>query len=449
MKRTASSIAVAVLLAGGCHRALGPERAESLAGLVLPLTEGLALVTSGEVEGRAARVVFDTALPYTSVSRGCWREDPPPASPGSVRVPLVGGGWRELPEIELRAARVGPARLGTRTVALSAERDCTLTLGLDVLANYTLTLDPARRELGIALSGSALPSGGERLALTREPTRDWWLVTVRLTKDTAAATGPFVLSTGIPVTRVAAEIADNSGFYTAGDGLPDSAPDALRNAPLRVDAIGFSPTTFASRVPLERVDAWKDDVALGVLGADVLGRFVTTLDVGAGLLVLTRPELEHQVQLSERGGARWLSAASWAAHDAGVQLLLKPDDADTPCVLGLTFPPHRAGTSVQIEVPWAGLRTSQPECAALFEKSGSLAVGGVREGAHGVCGEACVFSEVAERASVSCACEAAPFISEAEEARLLEAQRSQIGADGGVPLIRGWADELPEPEDPK
>lgn len=451
MTRIACLLALGTVLLAGCHRMRGPERADSLAGLVLPLVEGTTLVTPGEVDGRPARIVLDTALPYTTVTRGCWKDVPAPASPGSVKVPEPGGRWVELPEIALRSARIGPARLGTRTVGLTVGETCTLTLGLDVLAAYTLTLDPARRELSVAPSGAALPTG-ERLALTREPTRDWWLLTLKLEQEEASVVGPFVLSTGTPVTTLSSSAAQGGGFVSAADLLSPSqrkaAPERLINAPIRVGSVALSEKHAASGVPLARSGSWRDEVAIGVLAADVLGRFVTTIDVGKGVLVLAVRESGHEVQLRERDGRRWLNAAMWSAQDAGVQLRLEAAGSDSPCVLGVSFPAGTQGRSLQLPLPWDGLAASMPECAALLEGTPSLTVSAQEQGSHRICTGSCAFAERADLAKVSCACEPTPFLSAAEEAVLLEQHRVAQGADGGVPLVPGWADELPEPVDP-
>lgn len=270
-----------VLLLLGCARMTRPTHATSLAGLRAPLSGNTtaALVLAGAVAETPAQVRFEVASPLTLVSTGCFETSL--ETRATVRVPTPEGPYRALSEVDLVGARVADVDLPPRRVGLAPDDACVLTLGSDVLAPFALTLDPEKRELSLRPSQprqayEGLAGSGEEvllLELAREPHADWPLVAVRIQQAGVQLTGPFILATAEAQSKLAESV--------NGERFDEQGTLAER--------VELAPGLGAERVVLRWVPGWESQTALGVLGADVWGRFHVTVDLGSNVLVLRRP----------------------------------------------------------------------------------------------------------------------------------------------------------------
>jgi hypothetical protein len=250
-----------LLLCVGCHAILQPEPADDLSGFHAALRPGSAVKLSvdGSVEDTPAEVVLDLASPMTTVTLGCFDEVPP--SRRQVRFPTPSGEWADLPEISLRAARIGSLRLGSRPAALlSGPRTCELTVGTDVLDAYALSVDPLLREVRlerprergayVAELEAKGDTADERhlLELTRHPATDWPLIILRLRQPGVDLTGPFIVSTREPHSIVSDAAAREAGLKPGADlfkelELPSSAtvPSSLAAPGYPLEGVELSP----------------------------------------------------------------------------------------------------------------------------------------------------------------------------------------------------------------
>ncbi|WP_338052853.1 hypothetical protein [Pyxidicoccus trucidator] len=291
---------VGLMMVAGCRQgaASGPSsKPQGFAGQTLPLlaSPALRLTVAGRLGTRAVPVVLDVARPLSLVSKGCF-EGEPPAPEGTVRAPEPAGGFRSWPVVPLPAFSVGPVVSPMRTAGLSGERACAVTLGADVLEPLALTVDPLRREVTFTASrpreAYAAEARGSEAArevyvveLNREPLGDWPLLAVRVRQGGADLTGPFVLGSREPFSRLAVGPAEAQGLQPL---------ETAANLPARtfaVDAVEVAEGVGASPLVVEAAGRWDSPSSLGRLGPDVWGRFTATLDAKGGALVLRRPRV--------------------------------------------------------------------------------------------------------------------------------------------------------------
>nr|WP_225937790.1 hypothetical protein [Myxococcus sp. RHSTA-1-4] len=289
-----------MMMAGaGCHRgtASGPSRPQGFEGRTLPLlaSPALRLTVAGRLGTRAVPVVLDVARPLSLVSKGCF-EGGLPVPEGTVRAPEPAGGFRSWPVVPLPGFSVGPVASPVRTAGLSGERTCAVTLGADVLEPYALTVDPLRREVTFSASrpreayaAEAEASDAARevyvVELSREPLGDWPLLAARVRQGEAELTGPFVLGSREPFSRLALGPAEAQGLEPL---------ETAANLPPRtfvVDAVEVAEGVGARPLVVEAAGRWDSPSSLGRLGPDVWGRFTATLDAKGGALVLRRPRV--------------------------------------------------------------------------------------------------------------------------------------------------------------
>ncbi|WP_240360415.1 hypothetical protein [Pyxidicoccus caerfyrddinensis] len=289
-----------VVMLAGCHRgatASGPAPSQGFAGHTLPLlaSPALRLTVAGRLGTHAVPVVLDVARPLSLVSKGCF-EGLLPAPEGTVRAPEPAGGFRSWPVVRLPAFSVGPVVSPMRTAGLSGERACAVTLGADVLEPYALTVDPLRREVTFSASRAREAYAAEAAAsdaarevhvveLSREPLGDWPLLAARVRQGEADLTGPFVLGSREPFSRLAVGPAEAQGLQPL---------ETAANLPARtfaVDAVEVSEGVGARPLVVEAAGRWDSPSSLGRLGPDVWGRFTATLDAKGGALVLRRPRV--------------------------------------------------------------------------------------------------------------------------------------------------------------
>jgi hypothetical protein len=436
-----------LLVLAGCHRAAGPAAPEApgtLVGQTLPLlpSPNLRLVVEGHLNGRPVPVVLDIARALTAVSSGCWDEKRPrPPTVGSARVPDVyagPGGVRDWPLVRVSGLRVGGVALGARGVGLTDERACAVTLGADVLASYAFTVDPLRREVTFEKSRATAPTEDPaeevfRLELAREPVGDWPLLAARVTQGEAALTGPFVLGTREPFSRLALEPAAAQGLQPL---------ETASNLPPRayvVDAVEVASGVGVKPVVLEAGVGWRNPITLGRLGPDVWGRFRATLDVQGDTLVLRRP----RVQVSEgrqrcarpgsqnpeefreescfglhvrRGteGRMAVTGAVFRDLPEGGRVHLEPLGEDgkpltLDCQVGFSFSPTTRGATTQHLVPWPRLAQAMPECGEALKAVRGYSLALFEEGQFQECPNACIFVHQPSTRRTVCECQPTPL----------------------------------------
>ncbi|MGZ3457236.1 MAG: hypothetical protein ACXU86_01905 [Archangium sp.] len=444
-----------LLLLAGCHRGAGPVAPETpgtLAGQTLPLlpSPNLRLVVEGHLNGRPVPVVLDIARALSAVSSGCWDEKkPPPPVVGSARVPDVyagPGGVRDWPLVRLAGLRVGSVPLGPRGMGLTDERACAVTLGADVLAPYAFTVDPLRREVSFEksrpraeyLAQAAAPPADpaeevHSLELTREPVGDWPLLAAQVTQGEAVLTGPFVLGTREPFSRVALGAAEAQGLQPLemASNLPPRA--------FQVDAVEVASDVGVKPLVLEAGVGWRNPTTLGRLGPDVWGRFLSTVDVQGDTLVLRRPRVqtvegrqrcarpgsqnpeelreESCFALHVRRGTEGRTAVTGAVFrdlPEGGRLHLEPLGEDgkpltLDCQVGFSFSPTSRGVTTQHLVPWPRLAQAMPECSEALKSVRGYALALFEEGQLPECPNACVFVHQMSTRRTVCECQPTPL----------------------------------------
>lgn len=439
----------------GCHSDTRPPVSQApgdLVGQTLPLLPSpqLRLVVEGHLGARPVPVVLDVARALSAVSSGCWSDKtPPPPVSGSARVPDVSaaqGGLREWPLVRLSGLRVGPVALGPRGVGLTDERACSVTLGADVLAPYAFTVDPLRREVSFAKSHSRADALAQaptdtadpaeevhRLELSREPVGDWPLLAARLAQGGQVLTGPFVLATREPFSRLSLEAAQAQAI------LPLETVAGLPPRAYLLDSVEVASGVGVAPLVLEAGVGWRNPSTLGRLGPDVWGRFRATLDVQGDSLVLRRPRVETvegrqrctspgEPQGGEareescfklflrRGedGRKALTGAVFKDLPEGGQLHLEPLGEDgkplaMDCQVGFSFPPTSRGVTTQHLLPWPRLAQTLPECAEALKSVHGFALALFEEGPLPECANACVFVHQASTRRTVCECQPTPL----------------------------------------
>ncbi|HZH14739.1 MAG TPA: hypothetical protein VE057_10325 [Archangium sp.] len=444
-----------LLLLAGCHRGAGPAAPEtpgSLAGKTLPLlpSPNLRLVVEGQLNGRPVPVVLDVARALSTVSSACWdAKRPPPPVMGSARVPDVygvPGGLRDWPLVRLPGLRVGGVPLGPRGMGLTDERACAVTLGAEVLAPYAFTVDPLRREVTFEksrprseyLAEAAAPGADpaeevHRLELARDPVGDWPLLAAQVTQGEVALTGPFVLGSREPFSRLAMGASEAQGLQPL---------ETAANLPPRaylVDTVEVTSGVGVNPLVLEAGVGWRNPTTLGRLGPDVWGRFRTTVDVQGDTLVLRRPRVqavegrqrcarpgsqnpqeareESCFGLHVRRGADGRMAVTGAAFrdlPEGGRVHLEPLGEDgkpltMDCQVGFSFAPTSRGVTTQHLVPWPRLLQAMPECAEALKSVRGYALALFEEGQLQECPNACIFVHQGSTRRTVCECQPTPL----------------------------------------
>ncbi len=514
----ASAVRVLAVCAGvlwgvfGCAGRQVREEPQRLDGLELPLRGGAGVraEVDGSVGGVAARVFLDVAAPITMLSTGCFGPELPKTTT-FVRFLEPGGEWQEAPEIDLPPARLGDRRVGSRRVALYEEDEtCVLVLGSDVLMPYALEFDPERRVVRVlptrprgeyvleeraAAASAGDPTQTEGLVtdftlidLTREPKTDWPLLAVRLKQGRVTLTGTFVLSSALARTRVGRQFAVEASLKTGPDfvrelGVPEgfALPRSIGADTYAVERVELSPDFGVRFVELEASDEWKAQGVIGVLGGDVWGKFVATIDPAAGVLALRRPKVVRagSVQrcvppgpytsrrpppsedacfvLNQRpaeGGTEMI-ATVWRELPKGARVYLdlideKGQEISSTCRLGLTFGRSDRGVSAAHRLPWSGLGESMPDCAAAISSAAAVRFSLWEEGALDACPGQCAFVQDALTYQTSCECQSGPLVGASDaEQKFIEMYRRILEQRAREPAEREPAETEPEPGDPK
>lgn len=438
------------LSGAGCHRGATPSpqasRAapSSLVGQTLPLltSPSLRLVVRGVLGEQAVPVSLDVSRPLSTAATSCFGEAPPKVE-GTVRAPEPSGGARDWPVAKLRGLRLGDVALPPRAVGLSGEKVCSVTLGMDVLGPYALTVDPVRREVvfspsrpreayaaELAAAGSDPAVETVLVELVREPSGDWPLLAARVTQDEARLTGPFILGSREPFSRLATRGAEAEGLrpLETRAGLPPRA--------FEVDSVEVTREVGVGPLTVE-AGPWSAVASLGRLGPDVWGRFRATVDVQGQALVLQRPRVEGEPGRqrcgragvegfrqeacfalhgrAEPGGAQVLTASVFMDLPEGGKLYLEPLGADgkrleAMCRVGFVFAPGGRGVSMQNRVPWPSVARSLPECHAELSEAKGYALALFEDRALPECsGRTCAFVQDLRTRRTACECQPTPL----------------------------------------
>ncbi|MFY0573729.1 hypothetical protein ACN28S_04595 [Cystobacter fuscus] len=449
-------LAALSLLLAGCHQAARPVATETpgtLVGQTLPLLPSphLRLVVEGHLNGRAVPVVLDVARALSAVSSGCWDEKRPvPPVTGMARVPDVYaglGGIRDWPLVRVSGLRVGGVLLGPRGMGLTGEQSCAVTLGADVLAPYAFTVDPLRREVSfektrprdawLAEAASVGPESAEEvqvLELTREPVGDWPLLAARVTQGESVLTGPFVLGTREPFSRLALGPAEAQGLHglETTAGLPPRA--FLVDAVEVSSGVGVAPLVVEAGVGVEEPDdagppgrgrvgplprhggrAGQHAGAAAAPRGDCRGP--SALRASGAAAAPEEPREEACFALHVRRGAGERMAVTGAVFrdlPGGGRVHLEPLGEDSKplsleCQVGFSFSPTSRGVTTQHLVPWPKLVQSMPECAEALRSVRGYALALFEEGPLAECPNACVFVHQPSTRRTVCECQPTPL----------------------------------------
>jgi hypothetical protein len=349
---------------------------------------------------------------------------------------------RKWDMVPLRGLRVGDVSLPGFSAGLTGETVCAVTLGTDVLAPYALTVDPLRREVTFSASRSREAYTAELsapgadpslethlLELSREPTGDWPLLAARISQGGARLTGPFVLATRDPFSRIALGAAQAQGLrpLETAAGLPARA--------ILVDSVELAEGVGVRPLAVE-ASGWNSLSSLGRLGPDVWGRFLATIDVQAGVLLLRRPRVlasgarqrcartgtegfdeESCYALYTRQDPDGSLSVSVAMHrdlPGGGLLHLEPLGEDgkplqTLCRVGFTFMPSSRGMTTQHRIPWPSLAQSMPECHAELSAVRGYAMALFEEENLPQCPLTCAFVHETRTRRTICECQPTPL----------------------------------------
>ncbi|XXF79541.1 hypothetical protein P2318_07235 [Myxococcaceae bacterium GXIMD 01537] len=455
MRGTLPTLRLTLLLGlagAGCHRAAPTPSPEpraaarpSLVGRTLPLltSPALRLTVAGVLGGKPVPVVLDIARPLTTAATACFGEALPRPE-GTVRAPEPSGGMREWAMVPLQGLRLGDVTLPSLPVGVAGERACAVTLGMDVLGPYALTVDPVRREVSFSPSrpradyAAELAAAGTNPAvethlveLTREPLGDWPLLPAQVTQGEARVTGPFVLGSREPFSRLSTKAAEAQALrpLETQAGLPPRA--------FQVDSVEVARDVGVGPLALEAGD-WRAPGSLGRLGPDVWGRFRATIDAQGEALVLQRPRVQgpeagpQQCARAgaegfseeacyalhtrvEAGGAQALTLAVFRDLPEGGRLHVEPLGADgkplgTGCRVGFVFAPGGRGQTTQHRIPSSSLAQSVPECHAELAGAKGYRLVAFEDGALPECnGRTCAFVQDLRTRRTACECQPTPL----------------------------------------
>ncbi|ADO70080.1 hypothetical protein [Stigmatella aurantiaca] len=428
----------------GCVRGAAvpaPEKPH-FTGRTFPLLSSPALRLSvpGRLGERPIAVLLDVARPLSLVATSCFGANPPRPE-GKVRAPEPSG-MREWAVVPLPGLQVGDVPLPGFSAGLTGEKFCAVTLGADVLAPYALTVDALRREVSFAPSRSreayaaeltALQGDpaweGHLLELSREPIGDWPLLAARVAQGEARLTGPLVLSTRDPFSRLALGAVEAQGLrpLETAAGLPPRA--------LLVDSVEVA-VGLGVRPLVVETGEWASASSLGRLGPDVWGHFLATVDVQGGVLLLRRPRVlasgsrQLCAQTGHPGfdeafcyalhtrrdpdGVLALSVAAYRDLPEGGRLHLEPLGEDgaplqTGCRVGITFAQTSRGATTQHRLPWSSLAQSMPECHAELASGHGYALALFEEGSLPECALTCAFVYETRTRRTLCECPPTPL----------------------------------------
>jgi hypothetical protein len=355
---------------------------------------------------------------------------------------------------------LGGAAVPDFAAGLIAGKGCLLVLGGDALAGLALEVRAGARTVTFRPSAGAaawlatVPAGHEvqALALTREPRHDWPLLAVRVSQGRAHFTGPLLFSAREPRSRLYETPAREAGLRPGlellrGLPLPDGLALPAKLKALRgfaVDQVELTPGFGVSSLLLGLEAGAAPHAPLGVLGADVWGRFDAIIDLPAKVVVLHRPRvlISGAGAQCDRGGAPSQEACFelhsrrvetglevalvvWRALPEGAHVTLDLTGVEQRrCKVGLTFPPTDRGRSSSHLLPWSRLREALPSCGEALSRATGVAPGLLEDGPMPGCPGVCAFAQDLESGRLTCECQAThPSLDEEAEQTLLELYR--------------------------
>jgi hypothetical protein len=474
------SLFLGVLIGGlSCARGPAPQVYDSLLGLDAALVPGpgLRLALPGFVFERPAEVLVDVSRELSVVTTGCLER--PEVSATRVRVVDPLGGEEVFPITRLAGLTVAGRRLRAMEAGLVEHAVCGVTLGTDALGGAALEVDVARRLVRFVESRpkarwlEALEARGgdvQALELTKDPRHDWPLLAVRLSQGPNQLTGAFLLSTKERSSRVFEEPARGAGLSVGAEllqalDLPKGVelpPELAAFTGLAVDRVELAPGVGTQATSFLLAPGAPKLGVLGVLAADVWGRFETTIDVTSGVLLLHRPRVLTSGSRAQcaRGDAAptedacfelfqerrpaglVVTATVWRPLAQGGRLYLDFPGLSPVCRMGFTFDGGDRGRSTQHVLPWPRLFETMKGCADSVAPATQASLGLFEDAPLPECPGVCAFAQDLRTGRVNCECQPGPLgLSAASQQGLLDRLRSLLKA----PKAR----EADEPEDPK
>ncbi|MCU0701487.1 MAG: hypothetical protein MUC96_33670 [Myxococcaceae bacterium] len=471
---------VVVVLAGlSCVRSEAPKVFDSLVGLDAALIPGpgVRLALPGAVFERPAEVTLDVTRELSVVTTGCL--DTPMVSATRVKVVDPLGAETVFPITRLAGLTVAGRRLRPMEAGLAEAQACSVTLGMDMLTGAALEVDVARRLVRFVASrprsewlATLEARGGEAqvLELTRDPLHDWPLLAVRLTQGQSQLTGAFLLSTTERSSRVFDEPARAAGFSIGSELL--QALDLPKGVELPAELAAFSGLAVDRAELAPGVGAQsmsfllaKGSPRLGVLGlvaADLWGRFEATLDVTSGTLVLHRPRVltsgsrsqcargdgtpteDACFELFQERRAKGLvvTATVWRPLAQGGRLYFDFPGLSPVCRMGVTFDAGDRGRSTQHLLPWPRLFETMKACAESVAPATQASLGLFEDAPLPECPGVCAFAQDLRTGRVNCECQPGPVgLSGASQRAVLDRLRALLKQEKSAPPV--------EPADPE
>lgn len=186
-----------------------------------------------------------------------------------------------------------------------------VVLGLDVLGDLALQVSVARRQVAFVPSRPKRQWQAQHpmtsltarvLEVTRAPTHDWPLLTVRVRQGPESMISTFVFSTRDRLSRVFDQAARGQGLLPALEALRVRGLTHGQLLPSELEAftgypyeqLELAPGFGVSEGMLEVIDGSPPHGVAGVLAPDVWGHFEVTYDVKAGVLVFEQASDECQ-----------------------------------------------------------------------------------------------------------------------------------------------------------
>ncbi len=272
-----------------------------MAGLCLSPQTATQLNIEGQLNGRVARISFDTGMPLNAVSAGCF-DNPTPGE--KTRFPLPFGGDKMFPLTIVGRLTLGDRQLSPFRAALVPGAACQVILGVSWLESVALRFSAATRQLCFVGPGhgTAAPQF-EAIALVRPPQADWLLATIRAGQGDAAILVPAVLRLGESKTQISLPFLREAHFVLVQDLLPETPERAAH-----VDWFELSPSAKVGGGLVHVLQATSTALVPGIIGADVLSQFDFVLDAKQNVLWVRRATPKDVAAPVEAGGA---TEATW------------------------------------------------------------------------------------------------------------------------------------------
>lgn len=468
---------VLLLCLVACHRERRGDEVESLVGHTMPLvaSPALRLVMAGALDGRPVEVTLDPASPVSFITSECL---PRPSIRAHVKVLDPFGPDETYPIARVEDFTLGALRHAPFEAALAEGQRCVLVLGGPELKGTAIELDPARREVKFRPSqpkekwvAEAEASGDDAqvLMVTRDPLNDWPLLPVRLRQGPNTFEGVMLLSLRDSRSRIYDESARAAGLRPGlelleGLPLPEGVtlpPELKQLRGYAWDAFEFAPGFGLNEGSIEIEQGAPAHAPLGMLGADLWGRFHVVYDVGTGALTLRRPrvfisgtrakcvrggetseEACFELHSTSVDGGVEVTATVWSPLPNGAQLSLDLAGSTGSCRIGITFARGDRGRSTHHRFPWEKLSQSVPGCADGFVGVTAVTPGLLEEGTLRQCPGVCAWARDAVSQRMSCECQPGARNADGEaEKRLLELFKKALEQMGPA--------QQPEPKDPE